>query len=281
MLTGLNHLTLAVCDLARSLAFYQSLPGIRLHARWDAGAYLSCGDLWLCLSLDGMAGERPIHYTHYAFSVSAEAFPQVVKTLEQRGVQIWKDNRSEGHSFYFLDPDNHQLELHVGDLASRLAACREKPYRGMTFQDAGLTVRQASLTEILELYHRLPEFEDCRSVADLQARLSSRQTSQLIACVNDTPAGFKLGYALSETEFYSWLGGVLPEFRRDGVAQALLVEQEKWAMEQGYRTLTVKTRNKFRGMLMMLLKNGYQLVELEQKGTPNEHRLLLQKSLSV
>ncbi|MEJ1867668.1 VOC family protein, partial [Escherichia coli] len=35
MLKGLNHLTLAVSDLASSLAFYQQLPGMRLHASWD------------------------------------------------------------------------------------------------------------------------------------------------------------------------------------------------------------------------------------------------------
>lgn len=46
---------------------------------------------------------------------------------------VWKDNKSEGQSFYFLDPDGHKLELHVGDLVSRLAQCREKPYSGMRF----------------------------------------------------------------------------------------------------------------------------------------------------
>lgn len=51
MLSGLNHLTLAVSQLAPSVAFYQQLLGMTLHARWDSGAYLSCGDLWLCLSL--------------------------------------------------------------------------------------------------------------------------------------------------------------------------------------------------------------------------------------
>ncbi|EWD36864.1 hypothetical protein P837_04915 [Klebsiella pneumoniae UCI 34] len=49
MLSGLNHLTLAVSQLAPSVAFYQQLLGMMLHARWDSGAYLSCGDLWLCL----------------------------------------------------------------------------------------------------------------------------------------------------------------------------------------------------------------------------------------
>lgn len=51
MLSGLNHLTLAVSQLAPSVAFYQQLLGMTLHARWDSRAYLSCGDLWLCLSL--------------------------------------------------------------------------------------------------------------------------------------------------------------------------------------------------------------------------------------
>ncbi|MBN0105686.1 VOC family protein, partial [Pseudomonas aeruginosa] len=41
MLSGLNHLTLAVSQLAPSVAFYQQLLDMTLPARWYSGAYLS------------------------------------------------------------------------------------------------------------------------------------------------------------------------------------------------------------------------------------------------
>ena len=134
MLTGLNHLTLAVTDLARSIDFYQQQLGLRLHARWNSGAYFSCGALWLCLSVDAVVTDKR-DYTHYAFSVAASEFAALVARLEAQEVVMWKDNKSEGASFYFLDPDGHRLEIHVGDLTQRLAACRDNPYAGMVFFD--------------------------------------------------------------------------------------------------------------------------------------------------
>lgn len=134
MLTGLNHLTLAVTDLDRSVDFYQHLLQLRLEATWNTGAYLSLPGLWLCLSLDPQRQPVPgADYTHYAFTLAADHFAPMVARLRGAGVQEWRDNRSEGASFYFLDPDGHKLEVHVGDLASRLRACRERPYAGMKF----------------------------------------------------------------------------------------------------------------------------------------------------
>lgn len=138
MLNGLNHLTLAVSDIASSIGFYHHLLGLPLHARWDNGAYLRCGDLWLCLSLDAQRryiAPQESDYTHYAFSIDENDFATFVARLTQAGITSWKENRSEGESFYFLDPDGHKLEAHVGSLAQRLAACRAKPYKGMVFFD--------------------------------------------------------------------------------------------------------------------------------------------------
>jgi catechol 2,3-dioxygenase-like lactoylglutathione lyase family enzyme len=136
MLSGLNHLTLGCSDLGRSIDFFHRLLGFRLAARWDGGAYLALGDLWLCLSLDpNTAACRRADYTHYAFTLTEQDFPAFRATLRAEGILEWKTNTSEGDSFYFLDPDGHQLEAHVGNLASRLAHCRAAPYPGMQFFD--------------------------------------------------------------------------------------------------------------------------------------------------
>lgn len=135
MLTGLNHLTLSVADLDRSVRFYTALLGARPRARWATGAYLELGALWLCLSWQEERAAIPTagDYTHYAFSIGAADFAQLCARLEAAEVLSWQDNRSEGESFYFLDPDGHRLEIHVGDLASRLAHCRASPYAEMQF----------------------------------------------------------------------------------------------------------------------------------------------------
>lgn len=125
--SGLNHLTLAVTDLDRSIRFYRDLLGCELRAIWDGGAYLEAGPLWLCLSVDSQtkASERG-DYTHYAFSVHAAGFDQLSARVRSRA-KLWKDDASEGASLYFLDPDAHRLELHVGTLASRLEHYRSQP----------------------------------------------------------------------------------------------------------------------------------------------------------
>ncbi|MGQ5522303.1 fosfomycin resistance glutathione transferase [Chitinimonas sp. PSY-7] len=134
MLTGLNHLTLAVRDLEESFRFYVDLLGAQPHARWDSGAYLSIGPLWLCLSLDPTRQpDAAQDYTHYAFSTND--FAATAMKLRNANVREWKVNRSEGDSLYLLDPDGHRLEIHAGDLTTRLAACRVGPYAGMVFFD--------------------------------------------------------------------------------------------------------------------------------------------------
>lgn len=135
MIGGINHLTLSVSDLDRAFAFYTDVLGCRPLARWRRGAYLLAGETtWICLSLDAHARTAPLpEYTHIAFSIARDAFAEAVRHLQTSGARSWKENTSEGDSIYFLDPDGHKLELHVGDWRSRIQACREQPYDDMIY----------------------------------------------------------------------------------------------------------------------------------------------------
>jgi catechol 2,3-dioxygenase-like lactoylglutathione lyase family enzyme len=133
VLTGFNHLTLAVSDLSRSFDFYSRLLNFKPQAIWDRGAYLSLGELWLCLSLGPV--EASASYTHFAFSIPQADFEAFRRRLLQGRVVEWQQDRSEGESCFLKGTDWHPRGGHVGSLGSRLAACRERPYEGMRFFD--------------------------------------------------------------------------------------------------------------------------------------------------
>jgi len=120
--TGISHVTLAVTDLDRSIEFYTDTLGARLRAHWPRGAYLELGALWLCLEVAARVSDRRDD-SHLALAVSTEAFGGYADRV-RGAAPVWKENRSEGPSLYVRDPDGHKLELHAGDLESRLAALR-------------------------------------------------------------------------------------------------------------------------------------------------------------
>lgn len=130
--TGLNHVTLAVGDLDRSTSFYRDLLGCTLRAHWPDGAYFEAGTLWLYLLRDDAREPGPrADYSHLAFSADDRDFIELCDRIRAE-CRIWKENRSEGDSLYFLDPDGHKLELHVGSLETRLDEYRRRAGGGIT-----------------------------------------------------------------------------------------------------------------------------------------------------
>lgn len=123
MIQDLNHITLAITDLEQSFSFYRDLLGFTPLVKWDRGAYFFVGEkrLWFCLNLDERRQPNRC-YTHYAWTVLKKDFNLMKNKLVDAGVTIFQENSSPGESFYFLDPDGHKLEIHVGNATDRLDA---------------------------------------------------------------------------------------------------------------------------------------------------------------
>ena len=133
MLTGINHITIAVSDLDRSIAYYSQILGMTLQVKWLKGAYLTLAGQWVCLSLDDVCVNQD--YSHLAFDIDTDHFDAFSQRLLEQGVRQWKSNKSEGQSLYILDPDGYQLEVHVGSLASRMQKMRDNQTDDMIFYD--------------------------------------------------------------------------------------------------------------------------------------------------
>ncbi|MCS5711897.1 VOC family protein [Candidatus Berkiella aquae] len=127
MIKGMNHVTLAVLDINISFTFYTTVLGLQPLVKWDKGAYFVIGDqakgagFWFCLNVDEKREPNPC-YTHYAFTVSKTDFDAMSAKILASGAHIFKENTSLGESLYFLDPDEHKLEIHVGNYQERIAA---------------------------------------------------------------------------------------------------------------------------------------------------------------
>ncbi len=119
MITGINHITLAVRVVETSFRFYKDVLGFRPLCKWDAGAYFLVGDFWFCLNADQSRVPNQC-YTHYAFSVGEEDFEGMSRRIREAGIPIFKDNTSPGNSLYFLDPDGHKLEIHASSWNCRV-----------------------------------------------------------------------------------------------------------------------------------------------------------------
>lgn len=107
-----------------------------------------------------------------------------------------------------------------------------------------------------------------------------RQQDALLLVANHKrkSIGFKLGYVVQDKPvFFSWLGGVHPEYRRQGIAQALLDRQEQHAAAAGMDSIYFTTFDRFPAMIELGKNNNYILVRSEKEG--NEVKYWYEKAL--
>jgi GNAT superfamily N-acetyltransferase len=96
----------------------------------------------------------------------------------------------------------------------------------------------------------------------------------LLACSGGTEVGFKIGYQLNATTFYSAKGGVRPPYRRNGIARALLYAMLHVVARRGYDRFVYDTfPNKHPGMTVLGLDEGFEVVRAGYSTQYQDYRL--------
>ena len=139
-------------------------------------------------------------------------------------------------------------------------------------------ISECSIAEIVAISNQIPELKNPYPVEEYEKRFAIAPHLILAAYVDGKAAGFKAGYE-REGFFYSWMGGVLPAYRQLGIAKQLADYQERWAKGQGYDSITFKTRNVHKGMLIFALKNGFNIIDVESRTDVGANRIWLKKVL--
>lgn len=141
-----------------------------------------------------------------------------------------------------------------------------------------IKIAEASLEEVVAISKEITEFQDPHGLEEYQKRLDGVPHLVLIAYVNNEAAGFKVGYERTGY-FYSWMGAILPQFRRLGLAKKLAEAQETWAKNQGYPHVTFKTRNRLKPMLLFAIGRGFNIIDVQPREEIEEYRIVLRKKL--
>ncbi len=142
-----------------------------------------------------------------------------------------------------------------------------------------IKIRRGTIEEAVALSRLIPEFENPAGAETYRKRLEGRDHLILIAEI-DEPCGFKIGYNREgDGTFYSWMGGVLPDYRRHGIARALAEELDNYCRKQQYTHLRMKTRNEHKAMLQFAIRNRFYITGFKAYPDPMKSRILLEKRL--
>ena len=76
---------------------------------------------------------------------------------------------------------------------------------------------------------------------------------------------FKIGYAMHLRHYYSWLGGVHPEWKRQGLASQLMTKQHDWLVMNGFESVETCIRSPNEAMEALNLASGFEEVGKRKK----------------
>ncbi|MCO6359953.1 GNAT family N-acetyltransferase [Roseivirga pacifica] len=141
-----------------------------------------------------------------------------------------------------------------------------------------ISIEPADMRVAIKVLSDLPEFDPMFELEYYNSKIKTTDHLILVASVDGQPVGCKLGYdRFKDGSFYSWLGGVLPDYRNLGIAKKLAQAQEKWVKEKGYACIKFKTLNRHKNMLQFALNNGFSIYNVKPQDELENYRIELIK----
>jgi catechol 2,3-dioxygenase-like lactoylglutathione lyase family enzyme len=105
----LNHASLIVANLERSVAFYQRTFGLAVKSTQQGGVNLAVGDAFLGI-YQGGANVMP-HINHICFGIRGFDPAATVAALEAQALPAESRTRDGVTQVYTADPDNLRIQL--------------------------------------------------------------------------------------------------------------------------------------------------------------------------
>ena len=134
------------------------------------------------------------------------------------------------------------------------------------------------LPQAVELYNSM--FRPKRELDFFRRRFMGRyNVLTLLARLDDRPVGFWVGFELKPTMYYHWLGGVLVDFRRKGIARQLQEAQQAWSKDHGYEYIRCECMNHQREFLHFAVDSGFDICGIRWDSTHADNLIVLEKTI--
>ena len=130
---------------------------------------------------------------------------------------------------------------------------------------------------LLTLYQEI--FEGADAAFFIKRLKNKSDVFSILAFHSNKLIGFKIGYSQSENIFYSWIGGIKKTFRNQGIGKQLAMIQENHARLSGFKILKTKSMNRFKPMMILNLKNGFNITKI-YTNTKGQTKIVFEKSLN-
>jgi GNAT superfamily N-acetyltransferase len=135
------------------------------------------------------------------------------------------------------------------------------------------------LPEIVRLFNLI--YRPPRDIEAFRRRYRGRyNVLQLVARINEEPVGFFVGFELKPTVYYAWFYGVMPDWRRQGIASQLMDAVHSWAKQSEYESIRFECHNQHRPMLHLAIAHGYDIVGMRWDPDRGDNLVIFDKVLT-